>query len=192
MGISPGGARESSPWREPWEQTRTARSPGGAKEPFHGDSPIAGHEGPAYAPTGWRVSGPVPQGLRPGLFSSAPNGASNRARTRLARREELGIKAQTRVENVETPEGGPGNRPPFSCDNSCYEMGTYLGRADRNCRRCGMGPSSQPNPGGTPGVRRGVAEAGGVGRRRYLHGESGDVPQRRPRADQYDPGGMPP
>src|ERR1035437_6580202 len=30
-------------------------------------------------------------------------GASNRARTRLARREELGIKAQTRVENVETP-----------------------------------------------------------------------------------------
>src|ERR1035437_6154669 len=30
MGISPGGARESSPWREPWEQTRTARSPGGA------------------------------------------------------------------------------------------------------------------------------------------------------------------
>src|ERR1035437_7742379 len=53
----------------------------------------------------WRVSGPVPQGLRPGLFSSAPNGASNRARTRLARREELGIKAQTRVENVETPAG---------------------------------------------------------------------------------------
>src|ERR1035437_2384463 len=52
MGISPGGARESSPWREPWEQTRTARSPGGAKEPFHGDSPIAGHEGPSYAPTG--------------------------------------------------------------------------------------------------------------------------------------------
>src|ERR1035437_2935437 len=49
---SPGGARESSPWREPWEQTRTARSPGGAKEPFHGDSPIAGHEGPSYAPTG--------------------------------------------------------------------------------------------------------------------------------------------
>src|ERR1035437_6680078 len=49
MGISPGGARESSPWREPWEQTRTARSPGGAKEPFHGDSPIAGHEGPSYA-----------------------------------------------------------------------------------------------------------------------------------------------
>src|ERR1035437_9151080 len=46
----------------------------------------------AFAP------GPVPQGLRPGLFSSAPNGASNRARTRLARREELGIKAQTRVE----------------------------------------------------------------------------------------------
>src|ERR1035437_7832817 len=40
----------------------------------------------------------------PGLFSSAPNGASNRPRTRLARREELGIKAQTRVENVETPE----------------------------------------------------------------------------------------
>src|ERR1035437_9268807 len=24
MGMSPGGARESSPWREPWEQTRTA------------------------------------------------------------------------------------------------------------------------------------------------------------------------
>src|ERR1019366_7791803 len=45
----------------------------------------------------------VPQGLRPGLFSSAPNGASNRARTRLARRDDLGIKAQTRVENVETP-----------------------------------------------------------------------------------------
>src|ERR1035437_207232 len=49
MGISPGGARESSPWREPWEQTRTARRPGGAQEPFHGDSPIAGHEGPSYA-----------------------------------------------------------------------------------------------------------------------------------------------
>src|ERR1035437_8152319 len=45
-------------------------------------------------------------GLRPGLFSSAPNWASNRARTRLARREELGIKAQTRVENVETPGHG--------------------------------------------------------------------------------------
>src|ERR1035437_4118843 len=52
MGISPGGARESSPWREPCEQTRTARSAGGAKEPFHGDSPIAGHERPSYAPTG--------------------------------------------------------------------------------------------------------------------------------------------
>jgi hypothetical protein len=117
MGISPGGARESSPWREPWEQTRTARSPGGAKEPFHGDSPIAGHEGPSYAPTGLARLWPVPQGLRPGLFSSAPNGASNRARTRLARREELGIKAQTRVENVETPEAGQGagrgrGRPP--------------------------------------------------------------------------------
>src|ERR1035437_9325396 len=52
MAIRPGGAGESSRGREPWEQTRTARSPGGAKEPFHGDSPIAGHEGPSYAPTG--------------------------------------------------------------------------------------------------------------------------------------------
>src|SRR5450759_4155970 len=103
MGISPGGARESSPWREPWEQTRTARSPGGAKETFHGESTIAGHEGPSYAPTGLARLWAGPTGLTPGLFSSAPNGASNRARTRLARREELGIKAQTRVENVETP-----------------------------------------------------------------------------------------
>src|ERR1035437_4063621 len=111
MGISPGGARESSPWREPWEQTRTARSPGGAKEPFHGDSPIAGHEGPSYAPTGLAR-------LWAGLFSSVPSGASNRARTRLARREELGIKAQTRVENVETPDapmngGGPEGTPAW-------------------------------------------------------------------------------
>src|ERR1017187_6588466 len=65
MGISPGGARESSPWREPWEQTRTARSPGGAKEPFHGDSPIAGHEGPSYAPTGLACLWAGPTGLTP-------------------------------------------------------------------------------------------------------------------------------
>src|ERR1035437_911864 len=65
MGISPGGARESSPWREPWEQTRTARSPGGAKEPFHGDSPIAGHEGPSYAPTGLARLWAGPTGLTP-------------------------------------------------------------------------------------------------------------------------------
>src|ERR1035437_2304608 len=63
MGISPGGARESSPWREPWEPTRTARSPGGAKEPFHGDSPIAGHEGPSYAPTGLARLWAGPTGL---------------------------------------------------------------------------------------------------------------------------------
>src|ERR1035437_8942383 len=65
MGISPGGARESSPWREPWEQTRTARSPGEAKEPFHGDSPIAGHEGPSYAPTGLARLWAGPTGLTP-------------------------------------------------------------------------------------------------------------------------------
>src|ERR1035437_2641966 len=65
MGISPGGARESSPWREPWEKTRTARSPGGAKEPFHGDSPIAGHEGPSYAPTGLARLWAGPTGLTP-------------------------------------------------------------------------------------------------------------------------------
>src|SRR5674476_1643320 len=65
MGISPGGARESSPWREPWEQTRTARSTGGAKEPFHGDSPIAGHEGPSYAPTGLARLWAGPTGLTP-------------------------------------------------------------------------------------------------------------------------------
>src|SRR5664279_4127119 len=65
MGISPGGARESSPWREPWEQTRTARSPGGAKEPFHGDSPIAGHERPSYAPTGLARLWAGPTGLTP-------------------------------------------------------------------------------------------------------------------------------
>src|ERR1035437_2980606 len=65
MGISPGGARESSPWREPWEQTRTARSPVGAKEPFHGDSPIAGHEGPSYAPTGLARLWAGPTGLTP-------------------------------------------------------------------------------------------------------------------------------
>src|ERR1035437_6199047 len=38
-----------------------------------------------------------------GYFLAPLTGASNRARTRLARREELGIKAQTLVENVETP-----------------------------------------------------------------------------------------
>src|ERR1035437_3129477 len=65
MGISPGGARESSPWREPWEQARTARSPGGAKEPFHGDSPIAGHEGPSYAPMGLARLWAGPTGLTP-------------------------------------------------------------------------------------------------------------------------------
>src|ERR1035437_242108 len=65
LGISPGGARESSPWREPWEQTRTARSPGGAKEPFHGDSPIAGHERPSYAPTGLAHLWAGPTGLTP-------------------------------------------------------------------------------------------------------------------------------
>jgi hypothetical protein len=65
MGISPGEARESSPWREPWEQTRTARSPEGAKEPFHGDSPIAGHERPSYAPTGLARLGAGPTGLTP-------------------------------------------------------------------------------------------------------------------------------
>src|ERR1035437_5646057 len=82
------------------------------KEPRRGERTLTGiHPSPGtkglLTPLrGWRVSGPVPQGLRPGLFSSAPNGASNRARTRLARREELGIKAQTRVENVETPGAG--------------------------------------------------------------------------------------
>src|ERR1035437_6066073 len=80
------------------------------KEPRRGERtlsqgihPSPGTKGLLTPLRGWRVSGPVPQGLRPGIFSSAPNGASNRARTRLARREELGIKAQTRVENVETP-----------------------------------------------------------------------------------------
>src|ERR1035437_6652473 len=72
MGMSPGGARESSPWREPWEQTRTARSPGGAKEPFHGDSPIAGHEGPCYAPTGLARLWAGPTGLTPwAIFASS-------------------------------------------------------------------------------------------------------------------------
>src|ERR1035437_10394229 len=65
MGISPGGARESSPWREAWEQTRTAKSPGGAEEPFHGDSPIAGPEGPSYAPTGLARLWAGPTGLTP-------------------------------------------------------------------------------------------------------------------------------
>src|ERR1035437_5455797 len=79
-------------------------APAGRKNPFTGIHPSPGTKGLLTPLRGWRVSGPVPQGLRPGLFSSAPNGASNRARTRLARREELGIKAQTRVENVETPD----------------------------------------------------------------------------------------
>src|ERR1035437_3418501 len=140
MGISPGGARESSPWREPMETTfcwylpgvaaRGGRekvaqgashgnkrvrqgAPEGRKNPFTGIHPSLGTKGLLTPLRGWRVSGPVPQGLRPGLFSSAPNGASNRARTRLARREELGIKAQTRVENVETPEpADPEGTPP--------------------------------------------------------------------------------
>src|ERR1035437_7677022 len=42
--------------------------------------------------------------LRPGLFSSAPNGASNRARTRLARRAELGIRAQRGFKNEKPPD----------------------------------------------------------------------------------------
>src|ERR1035437_10027165 len=95
------------------------------KEPRRGERtlsrgihPSPGTKGLLTPLRGWRVSGPVPQGLRPGLFSRAPNGASNRARTRLARREELGIKAQTRVENVETPDapmngGGPEGTPAW-------------------------------------------------------------------------------
>ena len=43
----------------------SARSPGGAKEPFHGDSPIAGHEGPSYAPTGLARLWAGPTGLTP-------------------------------------------------------------------------------------------------------------------------------
>jgi hypothetical protein len=35
IGVSPVGALESSPWRKPWEQIRTARSPVGAKESLH-------------------------------------------------------------------------------------------------------------------------------------------------------------
>src|ERR1035437_8330968 len=79
-------------------------APEGRKNPFTGIHPSPGTKGLLTPLRGWLISGPVPQGLRPGLFSSAPNGASNRARTRLARREELGIKTQTRVENVETPD----------------------------------------------------------------------------------------
>src|ERR1039457_4059765 len=97
-------------------------APEGRKNPFTGIHPSPGTKGLLTPLRGWRVSGPVPQGLRPGLFSSAPNGASNRARTRPARREELGIKAQTRVENVETP--GPSfarmhKAEPYPTERSC-------------------------------------------------------------------------
>src|ERR1035438_8320277 len=89
-----------------------SKDPVGAKEPFHGERAISGHEALSYAPTIWRVSGPVPQGLRPGLLSSAPDWAWDRASTRLTRRDELGIEAQTRAENVETP--GSGGPDPYS------------------------------------------------------------------------------
>src|SRR5674476_398796 len=102
MGISPGGARVAHGASHGNKRVRQG-APEGRKNPFTGIHPSPGTKGLLTPLRGWRVSGPVPQGLRPGLFSSAPNGASNRARTRLARREELGIKAQTRVENVETP-----------------------------------------------------------------------------------------
>src|ERR1017187_10547033 len=55
---------------------------------------------------GWRVSGRVPQGLRPGLLSSAPDGAWDRAGTRHTLGDDLGAEARTRAEDVETPEAG--------------------------------------------------------------------------------------
>src|SRR5665647_3188719 len=47
-------------------------SPGGAKEPFHGDSPIAGHEGPSYAPTGLARLWAGPTGLTPWAIFYCP------------------------------------------------------------------------------------------------------------------------
>src|ERR1035437_7347181 len=103
MGISPGGREKVAHGASHGNKRVRQGAPEGRKNPFTGIHASPGTKGLLTPLRGWRVSGPVPQGLRPGLFSSAPNGASNRARTGLARREELGIKAQTRVENVETP-----------------------------------------------------------------------------------------
>jgi hypothetical protein len=102
IGISPVGALESSPWRKPWGQKRTARSPIGAKEPFAASDRSPGTKRFLTPLRGWRVSGPVPQGLRPGLLSIAPDGALDRADTRLTRRDKLGNEARMRAENVET------------------------------------------------------------------------------------------
>src|ERR1035437_5974098 len=49
-------------------------APEGRKKPFTGIHPSPGTKSLLTPLRGWRVSGPVPQGLRPGLFSSAPNG----------------------------------------------------------------------------------------------------------------------
>src|ERR1017187_8472142 len=112
IGVSPVGALESSPWRKPWEQMRTARSPVGRKSQFTSSDRSPDTKRILTPLRGLRVSGPVPQGLRPGLLSSAPDGAWDRASTRLTRRDELGIDAQTRAENVETP--GSGGPDPYS------------------------------------------------------------------------------
>src|ERR1035438_5258208 len=90
----------------------TAWSPVGAKEPFRASDRSPGTKRFLTPLRGWHLSGPVPQGLRPGLLSSAPDGAWDRASTRLTRRDELGIEAQTRAENVETP--GSGMPDPYS------------------------------------------------------------------------------
>jgi hypothetical protein len=94
------GALESSPWRKPWE-TRTTWSPG-AKEPFRASDRSPGTKRFLTPLRGWHLSGPLPQGLRPGLLSSAPDGAWDRAGARLTRRDELGVEAETRPENVQT------------------------------------------------------------------------------------------
>src|ERR1017187_394351 len=52
IGISPEGALESSPWRKPWEQTQTAMSPVGAKEPFAASDRSPGTKRFLAPPTG--------------------------------------------------------------------------------------------------------------------------------------------
>src|ERR1019366_731732 len=76
-------------------ETRTAWSPVGAKEPFRASDRSPGTKRFLTPLRGWHLSGPLPQGLRPGLLSSAPDGAWDRAGTRLTRCDELGVEAET-------------------------------------------------------------------------------------------------
>ena len=70
---NPGGVKDNSPWREPWVGPKSWKPRRGERS-GHGALSRTCRSGVLTPLRGWHISGPVPQGLRPGLLSSTPSG----------------------------------------------------------------------------------------------------------------------